>query len=261
VTDLEFLAGLRDALARRFAARPPHPLVVAASSALGRFARALPAHSAVRTIVRTALGPLAARVILGLGGVFGGGVPGDERSPFVRAAHRWFGVESSAMVYDRTWRVVAADRSAIVERVYAVDDRGVAQAGCPWGMSAPDHAFACRTVMLGSRDVFATIGSSELMIDIAIPEMRAAAELARRHIAATSDRDPDRVFAALEPALHAIFDQSQPEEPAFFVDGRLRSATAAVLRALIAALIAGREPAIFCQFRLVPADRLHRRVS
>jgi len=262
--------GFRRLLDQRFAGRAPSRAVTVATHTLGWIARRLPAREAIRDVLDRTLGPMIAWTIHHAPG-FDVAAPGDRRywrdldrrhaadapdapalRPFDRAVYAWLGVEGAAMRYGRRFHLPVIDDRGYLERLYQRDPGGARPGGCPWGMERGD-GFACRTVMMGARHVFAGLGPATMKVDVAIPEMLAVERLVAAHLIAAPGATPAQVWSALAGDITAVFRRSAPREADFFVDGVPRAETRAVIDELIAALCAGARPAIFCQFRLVPA--------
>lgn len=264
-------AGFRRLLQARFERRRPRPAVVVATRALGWITRRLPARPAVRDVLDRTLGPVIGWTIHRAPWLFdavGAGDRGYWRQvehrhatmapaapplrPFDRAVYAWLGVEGAVMPYGRRFHLTVIDDRGYVERLVHRDAAGDRPGGCPWGLGRPEDGFACRTVMTGSRHVFRGLGHATMKVDIGIPEMVAVERLVTAHVAGTPGAAAPAIWAALGPAIAAVFRRSAPREDDFFIAGELRPETRAVIDELIAAITAGARPAIFCQFRLVP---------
>jgi hypothetical protein len=249
-------------LERRFAERRPRKLVRAATRLLGWVARHLPRGKRTRAAVDRALGPAAAWSIAQMP-MFDFASPADEKywqrvegmSPFLRAVYAWLGVESAAMHYGKNFRLAVIQDDHCVERLYLRDESGAEHAGCPWGLRRAGDGFACRTIMIGSRHVFDKQPAARMKIDIGIPEMLSLEAAIGAELQKTPGAVEEELWAAIEPVAIELFKASNPEEDDFFVDGKLREATAVVIRDLIAAIKAGKKPALFCQFRLLATAR------
>jgi hypothetical protein len=248
----------RSLLERRFSGQSPRRLVRGTTRALGWIARRLPHSRPLRSTADRLLSPAIAWSIRSFPRLFDFVPPSDESywrrvdgrlPPFWRAVYAWLGVEGAVMRYGVNFRLPVLDEQRCVERLYQRDESGAESGGCPWGLRNPGDGFACRTIMMGSRHVFGRLEHAQMKVDIGIPEMTAIERIVTEHL---ERGDVDEIARAVEPEILAVFSRSMPEEADFLVDGKLRPETAEIVRELIADLAAGKRPAIFCQFRIVP---------
>jgi len=175
--------------------------------------------------------------------------PEESLDPFVRGVHGWLGIEGAGMRYPDNWRILELEPGHFLERLYHRDEDGEPCPGCPWG-SAWKDGYACRSVMMATRNVCRTLQSVKMNIDNVIPEMIELETLITERVRRHPDTSSEELYEALAPSIVEVFERSEPPEDGFFDNGRLHPQTVAVVREMIETIAAGKQPALFCQFRL-----------